>query len=121
MLRALITALGKGKKRPEKTAGNLSWTNGSAHPALRSFGTIVDTQFSFSMAPSPGDKQSMLIALHRSLEADSLLKAFHDGMLQSAYVEERQHLATALYTLSCTAASREQAESKAFSTLVRQR
>ena len=68
LLRALITALGKGKERPEKTAWNLSWTNGSTHPALRSFDTIVDKQFAFSMAPSPGDKQSM-IALHRSLGA----------------------------------------------------
>ena len=117
-LESLIDRLGKDMARPEKTAWSLPWTRGSEHPALRSFENFVDTQLALDLAPSPGDKQGM-IALHKSLEADSLLKAFHDGMLQSAYVEERRRLVTTLYTLACTAESREQAESKAFSTLHR--
>jgi hypothetical protein len=118
LLHALITMLSKDKARPEKTDWDLSWTKGSQHQALQRFDTSVDKKIAFDLAPSPGDKQGM-IALHRSLEADSLLKAFHDGMLQSAYVDERQRLVAALYTLACTAESCEQAESKAFSTLHR--
>lgn len=118
LLRALIAVLDKDKARPEKTAWSLSWTNGSEHPALQRFDTSVDKKIAFDLAPSPGDKQAMN-ALHKPLEPDVLLKAFHDGILQSAYVEERQRLVTSLYTLACTAESREQAESKAFSTLHR--
>ena len=72
----------------------VTWTTGSTHSALKSFDTTVDKQFAFDMAPSPGDKQGMIL-LHKSLDADKLLKAFHDGMLQSAYVEERQRLGRA--------------------------
>ena len=102
---ALLAALGvKAKKQTGKTMWAVTWTTGSTHPALKSFDTTVDKQFAFDMAPSPGDKQ-MMIELHKSLDPDSLLKAFHDGMLQSTYVEERQRLATDLYTLACTAES----------------
>ena len=93
----------------------VTWTTGSAHSALKSFDTTVDKQFAFDMAPSPGDKQGMIL-LHKSVDPDSLLKAFHDGMLQSDYVDERRRLATDLYQLACTAESQKEAEGKAFST-----
>ena len=84
------------------------WTQGSRHKTLQSFDTSVDTKLAFTMAPSPIDKSGMA-ALTDSLKPETLLRAFHDGLLQADFVKERKRFTTALYSLACTAASGEEA------------
>ena len=113
---AAILAGSGGKVKDKRTAWDLSWTNGSRHPALRGFDTKVDVAMGLRMAPR--DKASMT-SVHESLKPETLLKPFHDGLLQATYVQERVRLTTALYSLACTASSEDDADGLGFAVMVR--